>query len=47
MDYITRHTIMKYGRDVLFSEDFRSTFSQVHHHSTTVGDQLKVKINVE
>ena len=40
MDYLTRHTILKYGRSVLCSEEFRSTFSQVHHYSTTVGDHL-------
>ena len=30
--------ILKYGRDILVSEEFKETFGQTHHMSTTVGD---------
>ncbi len=33
-----RKIILKYGRDILGSDEFRETFSQTHHMDTTVGD---------
>ncbi|MBQ8955659.1 MAG: HD domain-containing protein [Lachnospiraceae bacterium] len=33
-----RDIIIKYGRDILCSEEFKATFGQTHHMSTTVGD---------
>ena len=33
-----RKLILKYGREIIASEQFRETFGQTHHLSTTVGD---------
>lgn len=33
-----RKIILKYGGDILGSDEFRETFSQTHHVDTTVGD---------
>ena len=33
-----RALILKYGREIIDSEQFRETFKQTHHLSTTVGD---------
>ncbi|MBQ9360840.1 MAG: HD domain-containing protein [Lachnospiraceae bacterium] len=33
-----RDIIVKYGKDILLSDEFQETFSQTHHMSTTVGD---------
>ncbi len=38
IDNITKETIVKYGRDIICSSDFRKTFEQTHHKCMTVGD---------
>ena len=38
IDSSTKEIIVKYGRDILCSSDFRKTFEQTHHKCMTVGD---------
>ena len=40
MDKDIPYIILKYGKDIINSEEFKGAFLQTHHFNTTVGDHL-------